>query len=400
MADTSDSSGMKWGFATRAIHGAGGIDPVTGAVNIPIYQSNTFSFPTAEVGASIFAGERDGYVYTRIGNPTVRAFEKCMASLEGGTEALAFASGMAATSAVIMSYCESGSNVVLCEPSYGGTHALVCNTLPRFGVEAREVDALDTEQLQNAIDANTGIVWIETPANPTLKIVDIASIAEIAGAADVPVAVDNTFATPYFQQPLKLGARIVMHSATKYICGHGDAVGGVIVSDGEPIERICDAMRKEIGGALSPFNAWLFIRGLKTLQVRMDRHAASAMKVAEYLSSHPKIERVSYPGLQSHPEHEIAAGQMSGFGGMVTFFVKGGRQAGATLLNNVKLCILAVSLGDCDTLIEHPGSTTHSSYSTEDMARFNIAENLIRISVGLEDAEDIIADLDQSLEKI
>lgn len=400
MADTSDSSGMKWGFATKAIHGAGGIDPVTGAVNIPIYQSNTFSFPTAEVGADIFAGERDGYVYTRIGNPTVRAFEKCMALLEGGTEALAFASGMAATSAVLMSYCKSGSNIVLGEPSYGGTHALVCDTLPRFGVEAREVDALDTEQVQNAIDDKTGVVWIETPANPTLKVVDIAAIAEIASAADVPVVVDNTFATPYFQKPLKLGARIVMHSATKYICGHGDAVGGVIVSDEEPIEKICNSMRKEIGGALSPFNAWLFIRGLKTLQVRMDRHAASAMKVAEYLSSHPKVERVSYPGLQSHPQHEIAAGQMSGFGGMVTFFVKGGRQAGATLLNSVKLCILAVSLGDCDTLIEHPASTTHSSYSTEDMARFNIAENLIRISVGLEDAEDIIADLNQSLEKI
>jgi len=400
MADSSDSSGKKLGFATKAIHGAGGIDPATGAVNIPIYQSNTFSFPTAEVGAGIFAGERDGYVYTRIGNPTVQAFEKCMASLEDGTDAVAFASGMAATSAVIMSYCESGSNVVLSEPSYGGTHALVCDTLPKFGVEAREVDALDLDQVQSAIDEKTGVVWIETPANPTLKVIDIAAVAEIANAVGAPVAVDNTFATPYFQQPLKLGARIVMHSATKYICGHGDAIGGVIVTDGEPIENIRDEMRREIGGVLSPFNAWLFIRGLKTLQIRMDRHAASATKVAEYLSSHPKVERVSYPGLQSHPQHEIAAGQMSGFGGMVTFFVKGGRPAGASLLDSVKLCIQAVSLGDCDTLMEHPASTTHSSYSAEDLARFNIAENLIRISVGLEDADDIIADLDQSMEKI
>jgi methionine-gamma-lyase len=400
MADTRDSSGMKWGFATRAIHSAGGVDPTTGAVNIPIYQSNTFSFPTAEAGAGIFAGEEDGFVYTRIGNPTVRAFEKVMASLEGGTEAVAFASGMAATSAVIMSYCESGSNVVLGEPSYGGTHALVCDTLPRFGVEAREVDALDLDEVRSAIDDKTGIVWLETPANPTLKVADIAAVAEITGSAGVPLAVDNTFATPYFQQPLQLGAQIVMHSATKYICGHGDAIGGIIVSGVEPVEKIRDEMRREFGGALSPFNAWLFIRGLKTLQIRMERHAATAMKVAEYLSGHPKVEKVSYPGLQSHPQHEIAAGQMSGYGGMVTFFVKGGRQAGATLLNSVKLCILAVSLGDCDTLIEHPASTTHSTYSTEEMARFNIAENLIRISVGLENSEDIIADLDQSLEKI
>ncbi len=400
MADTNDPSGMKWRIATRAIHGAGGVDPTTGAVSFPIYQTNTFAFKSAEAGARIFAGEEEGYIYTRIGNPTIQGFEKCIALIEGGEHAVAFASGMAATSAAVLAFCNPGSNVVVCQPVYGGTHSLVNDVLPRMGIEARMIDALDIDQVQDSIDDKTGLVWIETPANPTLKIVDIGRLAEVTSASDVPIVVDNTFATPCFQQPLKLGAQIVMHSATKYICGHGDAIGGVLVCPEDFIETIRNDMRREMGGSMSPFNAWLLIRGLKTLAVRMERHASNALKIAEYLTGHPKVERVLYPGLPDHPQHEIALKQMTGFGGMVTFYIRGGRREGATLMNSLKLCILAVSLGDCDTLIEHPASMTHSTYSTEDLAKFDIAENLIRISVGLEDAEDIIDDLEQGLENI
>jgi len=400
MADTGDSSGLKWGFATKAIHGSGGVDPTTGAVNFPIYQTSTFAFPSAEAGASIFAGEEDGFIYTRIGNPTIRGFERCVALLEGGDAAIAFSSGMAATTAVILSFFEPGGNVVLCEPVYGGTHALVHDVLPRMGVESRLIDALDIEQVKGAIDDRTGLVWVETPANPTLKVVDIGRVAEVTRPLNVPLIVDNTFATPCYQRPFDLGAQIVMHSTTKYICGHGDSVGGVIVCREDHVKRIRDEIRKELGAVMSPFNAWLLIRGLKTLEVRMERHSANAMKVAEYLSGHPKVERVLYPGLPDHPQHNIAVKQMTGFSGMVTFFIKGGRKEGAVLMNSLKLCILAVSLGDCDTLIEHPASMTHSTYSAEDLAKFDITENLIRISVGLEDPEDIIEDLEQGLKKI
>jgi len=400
MADMNDSSRMKWGFATKAIHGAGGVDPTTGAVNFPIYQSNTFAFRSAEMGASIFAGEEEGYIYTRIGNPTIQGFERALALLEGGETAVAFASGMAATTAVILSFCDAGQNVVLCEPVYGGTHSLVHDILPRLGISARIIDALDLDQVREAIDDETGLVWIETPANPTLKVVDISLISEVTKKAGIPLAVDNTFATSYFQQPLALGAQIVMHSATKYICGHGDVVAGVVVSSEGDAKRIRDEVRQDMGASLSPFNAWLLIRGLKTLTVRMERHAANAMKIAEFLSDHAKVARVLYPGLATHPQHEIAARQMTGFGGIVTFYIRGGRQEGARLMNNLRLCILAVSLGDCDTLIEHPASMTHSTYSAEDLAQFDIAENLIRISVGIEDADDIIYDLKQGLELI
>jgi methionine-gamma-lyase len=390
----------KWGFATLAVHGSGGVDPATGAVSKPIYQSSTFAFKSAESGARIFAGEEDGYVYTRISNPTTRALEQELAALEGAEAAVAFASGMAATSAVVLALCASGRNLVLCEPVYGGTHKLALDILPRLGIESRLVDGLDLPRLSRAIDDQTGLVWIETPANPTLKVLDIAAVAAVTRKAGVPLVVDNTFATPYYQQPLALGASIVVHSATKYISGHGDTVAGLVVCDRERADRIRNDTLRDIGGVISPFNAWLLLRGLKTLPVRMDRHSFNAMRVAQYLTFHPKVERVLYPGLRTHPQHEIAARQMKGFGGMVTFFVKGGREEGARFLNSLELCTLAVSLGDCDTLIEHPASMTHSTYSEEELAQFSITPNLIRISVGIEDVEDIITDLRQGLENV
>jgi len=388
----------KWGFATLAVHGAGGTDPMTGAVSKPIYQSSTFAFKSAESGAAIFAGEEEGYVYTRISNPTTEGLEQEIAFLEGGEAAVAFSSGMAATSGVILALAESGDNIVMCEPVYGGTHKLAQDILPRLGIEARAVDALDLGQLEDAIDQDTVLVWIETPANPTLKVVDISAIAEVTGKAGVPLAVDNTFASPYYQQPLALGAQIVVHSATKYISGHGDTVAGLVVTDQETADRIRNETLRELGGVISTFNAWLLLRGLKTLPVRMDRHAFNAMRVAQYLSFHPGVERVMYPGLRTHPQHEIAARQMKGFGGMVTFFIKGDRSDGTRVLDQMKLCTLAVSLGDCDTLIEHPASMTHSSYEADELTQFGISENLIRISVGLEDVNDIIDDLRQALE--
>lgn len=399
MSDPKGKAG-EWGFATLAVHGSGGADPVTGAVSRPIYQSSTFAFKSAESGAAIFAGEEDGYVYTRISNPTTRGLEQELACLEGGEAAVAFASGMAATSGVILALAATGKNVVLCEPVYGGTHKLALDILPRLGIEHRLVDGLDLGRLKDAVDSDTALVWIETPANPTLKVLDIADIAAITKKAGVPLVVDNTFATPYYQRPLELGAQIVVHSATKYISGHGDTIAGLVVTDQERADHIRNDTLRDIGGVISPFNAWLLLRGLKTLPVRMDRHSFNAMRVAQYLSFHPKVTRVLYPGLKTHPQHEIAARQMKGFGGMVTFFVKGGREEGARFLNSLKLCTLAVSLGDCDTLIEHPASMTHSTYSEEDLAEFSITPDLIRLSVGIEDVNDIIADLKQGLENI
>ncbi len=400
MSDTHDADMKQWGFETKAIHGSGGPDPQTGAVSQPIFQTSTFAFRSAEAGAGIFAGEEEGYVYTRIGNPTVRALEKTVTLLEGGEEGIAFASGMAATSAVILALCDAGQNLVLCEPVYGGTHSLAEAVLPRLGIEARMVDALDLEVVRDSIDENTSLIWIETPANPTLKIVDIAAIAEIAAERGVPMAVDNTFATPYYQRPLELGASIVIHSCTKYISGHGDVVAGIVVCDNETGEKIRHESLTDLGGCLGPMDAFLLIRGLKTLPVRMEQHSRNGALIADWLASHPKIERVDYPGREDHPQHEIAARQMSGYGGMVTFYIKGGRADGAKFLNNLKICTLAVSLGDADTLIEHPASMTHSTYSAEELVKFGITENLIRISVGLEHMDDIVADLEQALAAI
>ncbi|MBL7074576.1 aminotransferase class I/II-fold pyridoxal phosphate-dependent enzyme [candidate division KSB1 bacterium] len=389
-----------WGFATLAVHGSGGGDPQTGALSPPIYQSSTFAFKNADHGARLFAGEEKGFIYTRISNPTQEALEREMAFLEGGEAALAFASGMAATTGVVLTLARSGENIISIRMVYGGTHALFMDVLSRLDIEVREVDGEELVEFEEKIDEKTRMIFIETPANPTLKIVDIRGCARIAKKAGIPLVVDNTFATPYYQRPLKLGTDIVIHSATKYIGGHGDTVAGLAVGSREFIDRMRKETLIDTGGIISPFNAWLLLRGLKTLPVRMDRHSSNAKRVAQFLNFHPKVKQVWYPGLRTHPQHELAKSQMSGFGGMVAFEINGGRREGKILMDSVKLCTLAVSLGDCDTLISHPPSMTHSTYSAEALKEAGIPEGLIRISVGIEDVKDIIDDLKYALAKI
>jgi len=396
----SDRDIGKRSFSTICIHGSGGVDPATGALSTPIYQSSTFAFHDVQEGADIFAGKREGYFYTRLGNPTHTALEKEMAYLEKGEKALALASGMAAISTVILTLAKSRESIVASDTLYGGTHDLFRELLPKLQIETREVNAVDPENVAKAIDDHTRLVHIETPSNPTLAIIDIRAIARICRNRGIPLIVDNTFATPYYQRPIELGADIVVHSATKYIGGHGDTVGGIIVGSKDFIDEARNRTVKDIGGIISPFNAWLLLRGLKTLPVRMDRHSENAMEIAQYLEGHPKVSQVWYPGLRSHPQHEVARRQQTGFGGMVAFEVRGGRQAGEILLNSVRLITLSVSLGDVDSLIEHPASMTHSTYSGEELQRIGVTEGFIRLSVGLEDAGDLINDLSQAFKSV
>lgn len=387
-------------FATLCVHGSGGVDPQTGAVSTPIYQSSTFAFHSAEEGAAIFAGEKEGYFYTRLGNPTQAAFEREMAFLERGEAALATGSGMAATTVIIAGHVSPGDNIIASKTLYGGTHKLFGSLLPRFGVEARYVDAGCPEEIRSRADGKTRLLFVETPANPTLRILDLRMCAATAKELGVPLVVDNTFATPYYQRPLELGADIVLHSATKYIGGHGDTVAGVLIGREEFIRTARFELLRDLGGVISPFNAWLLLRGLKTLPVRMERHSQNALQIAQFLNFHPKVARVWYPGLRTHPQHDLAARQMDGFGGMIAFELKGGREAGVRLLNSVRLLTLAVSLGDVDTLIEHPASMTHSTYSPEELAEVGISDGLVRLSVGIEGVNDLIADLDQALDQV
>ena len=387
-------------FATLCVHGSGGVDQQTGALSVPIYQSSTFAFKSAKQGAALFAGEEDGYVYTRLGNPTQAALEREMAFLEGGEAALCFASGMSAIAGVILLLCRNGDNLVSSDTVYGGTHNLYKETLPLWDIQVREVNATKLENIEKAIDDRTKLIFIETPANPTLSIIDIAGCVGIAKKHNIPLVVDNTFATPYLQRPFEMGADIIIHSATKYIGGHGDTIAGIVVGKKELIDNLRAQILRDLGCVISPLNAWLLLRGLKTLPVRMDRHCTNALEVAKYLSMHPKINWVRYPGLSTHPQHELAKKQMKNFGGMITFEVKGGRKAGEKLMNSVGLITLAVSLGDCDSLIEHPASMTHSTYSAEELEETGITEGLIRLSVGLEECSDLITDLKLALKKI
>ncbi len=396
----SDREIEKRSFSTICIHGSGGKDPATGALSTPIYQSSTFAFQDVKQGAEIFSGVREGYFYTRLGNPTHSALEREMAYLENGEDALALASGMAAISSTVLTLTKAGENVVASDTVYGGTHELFMEMLSRLNIEAREVDAVEAGNIEKAIDDQTRLVLIETPANPTLTVIDISSCARICRDKAIPLVVDNTFASPYYQRPIELGADIVVHSATKYIGGHGDTVGGVIVGRKDFIGEVRRSTVRDLGGIISPFNAWLLLRGLKTLPVRMERHSDNAMEIAQYLEGHPKVARVWYPGLRSHPQHQLARKQQSGYGGMIAFEVRGGREAGEILLNSVDLITLSVSLGDVDTLIEHPASMTHSTYSEEDLKKIGVTGGFIRLSVGLENVEDLVYDLSQAFKKI
>jgi methionine-gamma-lyase len=395
----------KFGFATLTIHGKRHLDkhesgvPIR-AVSTPIFQSSTFAFESAEQGAALFRHEEEGYIYTRLGNPTTRALEIEMAYLEKGEDALAFGSGMAATATALLALLRPGENVVASDTLYGGTHALFMEMFPKLGLEAREVDGTDTKNIEAACDGKTRAIFIETPANPTLSLIDIEACARVAREKGVHLMVDNTFSTPYYQNPIELGAHSVIHSATKYIGGHGDTVAGILVGSKDYVKTVREEFHFDLGGIISPFNAWLLLRGLKTLPVRMDKHSENAAEISQYLNFHPKVEKVYYPGLRTHPQHELARRQMRGMGGMIAFELKGGRDAGRTLINSLELMTIAVSLGDVDTLVSHPPSMTHSTYSPEELAKARIPEGLVRVSVGLEDVDDLVYDLKQALQKV
>ncbi|VVB70318.1 Cys/Met metabolism PLP-dependent enzyme [uncultured archaeon] len=387
------------GFGTRCVHAGEGHNPY-GAHATPIYQTSTYVFDNAEQAAEIFSGA-SGYRYIRSApnTPTHAAFIEKICSLEGGEAGLAFSSGMAAEIALVLSMLKKGDHLLSTNIIYGGTFGLFSSLMTKFGIEVSFVDTTNEEIIRRGLQENTKMIFLESPANPTMAISDISLIGKIARDAGAILAVDNTFATPYFQRPLCLGADVVVESCTKYIGGHGDLLGGVAVAGREIIQKM---KRPAVlaGGTMGTHEAWLCLRGLKTLHLRMERHAKNAMQLAQFLHSHPRVSRVNYPGLASHPQHALASRQMSGWGGMLSFEVKGGIDAGQRLMNSLKLCSLAVSLGSVDTLVEHPASMTHAVMPREMRESLGISDGLVRVSVGIEDEEDILQDFAEGLEKI
>lgn len=386
------------GLSTKAIHaGVEGKNPY-GALTAPIYQTSTFVFDSCDQGGNRFALKEEGHIYSRLGNPTTDLLERKIAALECGEAAVAFSSGMGAISSVIWTVCAAGKHIIADKTLYGCTHALLEHGVTRYGVEVDFIDTSDLEEVKKHLKENTVMIYMETPANPNLKIVDLAAVSAIAHAynPEICVVADNTFATPILQNPLTLGCDVVVHSATKYLNGHGDVIAGFAVGKADLMKNVRLFGLKDMTGAvLGPQEAFLVLRGLKTLEIRMERHCENAKKVAEYLVSNPKVEKVYYPGLEKHPNHEVAANQMRDFGAMISFEVKGGLEAGKALCDNLSMISLAVSLGDTETLIQHPASMTHSPYTPEERAASGIPEGLIRLSVGIENVEDIIADLEE-----
>ena len=391
----------KYGIGTIAIHGGQQKNPF-GALAVPIYQTSTFIFDSAEQGGKRFALEECGYIYSRLANPTTAILEEKIAKLEEGEAAIAMSSGMGAISSTLWTVLKAGDHIITDTTLYGCTFALMSHGLTKFGVEVTFVDSSNLEEVKNAMKENTRVIYLETPANPNLKIVDIEEISKIAHTnPNTLVIVDNTFSTPYLQKPLTLGADIVVHSATKYLNGHGDVIAGLVITNKAIADQIRFVGLKDMTGAvIGPQEAYYIIRGLKTLEVRMERHCANAKKIVEYLKTESKVEKVYYPGLVEHKGHEIAKKQMKDFGGMISFEMKDGYEAGKKLLNNLNLCSLAVSLGDTETLIQHPASMTHSPYTKEERLKAHITDGLVRLSVGVENVEDIINDLKEGFSKI
>lgn len=395
MAQTTAS---RKGFSTRAIHH--GYDPYegVGALNPPVYLSSTFTFPTVEDGAARFAGEQAGYVYSRVGNPTTCLLEQRIADLEGGEAALVTASGMGATTSLLWTLLQPGDEVIADKTLYGCTFGFFNHGLAKFGVRITHLDLTDPGNLEAAISAQTRVVFFESPANPNMRLVDIAAIAAIAHRHDAKVVVDNTYCTPYLQRPIELGADYVVHSATKYLGGHGDLIAGAIVGPKESLDQVRFYGIKDMTGAvLSSQDAFLILRGIKTLALRMDRHCRNAQAIAEYLAGHDKVAVCHYPGLPSFPQYELSQRQMKLPGGMVAFELKGGIDAGRRFMNALQLITRAVSLGDAESLAQHPASMTHSFYTPEERREHLIGEGLVRISAGLEDIEDLLGDIEQAL---
>ncbi|MEO0069297.1 MAG: aminotransferase class I/II-fold pyridoxal phosphate-dependent enzyme [candidate division WOR-3 bacterium] len=384
---------------TLCVH-ASSPDIAEGPVVCPVYATSTFRFRNFQHGADLFAGKTSGYIYSRMLNPTVELLENCLAQLEGGKKSLATASGMAAIQTVISGFCSAGDNVICAKSVYGPTTTLFQDYFARMGIKTTFVEASDLSAVAGAFLPNTRLVFIETPGNPTLVICDINAIAELCHKHNALLVVDNTFATPILQQPLRLGADIVVHSLTKFLNGHADVVGGaIIVKEEKDYQRLRKTLN-HFGGVMAPFEAFLVLRGIKTLAVRMQRHCENAQQVAQFLEAHPKVKWVRYPFLPSHPQFELAIRQMSGPGGLITIELKGGFEAARNLLDATRLFVLAVSLGGVESLIQHPASMTHASMAPELRKAAGITDGLVRFSVGIEDVQDLIADLDQALKGV
>ncbi|MEK4521381.1 methionine gamma-lyase [Psychrobacillus sp. FSL W7-1457] len=386
---------------TSLIHQGYATEDHRDSLAVPLYQTSTFAFENAEQGAKRFAGEEAGGIYSRLGNPTVQVLEQRMAAIENGEGALAFGSGMAAVSTILVYLTKAGDHILCTRGIYGCTFGLLNIMEEKYNI-SHSLEKLSTEEeIEAAIKPNTTCIYVETPINPTMEIVDIALIVKIAQKHKIPVVVDNTFCSPYLQNPLDLGANFVLHSATKYINGHGDVIAGILVGkEKEQMDIIRSTVQKDFGGIISPFDAWLLIRGLKTLHVRMDRHSSNAEKVFTFLESHPSIESIYYPFDKKNPQYEVAKRQMKNGGGLISFAVKGGKEKAQQLMNALSLIKIAVSLGDAETLIQHPATMTHSVVPSKERIAMGITDGLLRLSVGLESTEDIIRDLEQALDKL
>lgn len=387
------------GFNSLLIHGGMGVDPL-GSATMPIYQTSTFAFKNVDEGASCFSGESDGYIYTRIGNPTIAALERQIAILEKGFGGIATSSGMAAVSTIYMAFLKSGDHIVSTDAVYGPSRGIMESYFRKFGVESSYVNTANLDEIRKAIRPNTIMLYIETPTNPTMEISDLKSCCEIAHQHGLVVVVDNTFSSPCLQRPIEFGADVVFHSMTKFINGHADIVAGMIIAKNEELYKVIRPAMIGMGCNMDPHQAYMVLRGVKTLAIRMARAQENAVQVAEYLEKHPKVAWVKYPGLKSHPQHALAMKQMAGPGAMISFELKGGLAAGKVLMDNVKLALLAVSLGGIETLIQHPATMTHSKMSRENREQAGITDGLVRFAVGIEDLQDIIHDLEQALAKI
>jgi len=387
------------GMDTKIIHAGQAVDPATGCVTVPIYQTSTFAFRNANDGAEKFSG-KPGYIYTRLGNPTTRALEDCVTALENGYGGLATSSGMAAITAVYTTFLSKGDHIVSSGAVYGPSRVVIEREYSRYGIEFDHIKSEYIEEVKKAIKPNTKLIYIETPANPTINITDIAACAKLAKEHGIILAVDNTFMSPYLQRPLDYGADVVVHSMTKFLNGHGDVVAGMIIARNEELFKKIRKVLVNFGGTIDPNQAWLVLRGIKTLGMRIEKAQSNAMKIAEFLEAHPKVEWVRYPGLKSHPQYELGVKQQDGPGALMSFEVKGGIEAGKTVMDNVHVITLAVSLGGIESLIQHPASMTHASVSREGKEKAGITDGLVRISVGCESAEDLINDLDNALSKI
>ena len=387
------------GFNTKLIH-LGELENSMGSLTVPIFQTSTFSFKNAQHGADCFSGKDDGYIYTRLGNPTINALEETIAELENGFGGIATSSGMGAVNSIYLALLEQGAHLVSTASVYGPSRNVIEKHYSRFGVEATHVDTSDPDNVKKSIKPNTKMILVETPSNPTMQLTDIRKIADISHENNIPFVVDNTFSSPYLQNPLDLGADVVFHSITKFINGHADVVGGVIVAKEEKLFKQIRDIMVNFGCNMDPHQAYLVHRGVKTLSIRIEKAQENAAIIAQWLEEHPLVEWVKYPGLKSHPQHELAKKQMRGFGTMISFELKGGLDAGKVLMDNVELATLAVSLGGVETLIQHPASMTHSGINKEEKLKAGITDGLVRLSIGIEDVEDLIDDLSQALDKI